>query len=331
MMKLLTCVVPCYNSAAYMERAVASLLAGGEEMEVLIVDDGSTDETGAIADRLAAEYPTVVRVHHQENAGHGSAINYGIAHAQGVYFKVVDSDDRLNTEHLPGLLDVLRQHTDEENCVDLVFHDYVYDREEQESTFRITYYGKLKPDTVSDWDHCRTFHVWNQFMIHSLIYRTRFLRDINLRLPEHTYYEDNLYIYRPLVHTKRILYHHAPMYGYFVGRVDQSITAEVSDQQRQRAAVYQLCAAVHRGFGTQPPDESGNVAGDPGVRPGAVQAPEAKPAGARRLPAGAGRRALPCVHLSFRTKNHAALIRRERGANADGSIPGSDTGFEGRI
>lgn len=223
MMKLLTCVVPCYNSAAYMERAVASLLAGGEEMEVLIVDDGSTDETGAIADRLAAEYPTVVRVHHQENAGHGSAINYGIAHAQGVYFKVVDSDDRLNTEHLPGLLDVLRQHTDEENCVDLVFHDYVYDREEQESTFRITYYGKLKPDTVSDWDHCRTFHVWNQFMIHSLIYRTQFLRDINLRLPEHTYYEDNLYIYRPLVHTKRILYHHAPMYGYFVGRVDQSI------------------------------------------------------------------------------------------------------------
>ena len=60
-------------------------------------------------------------------------------------------------------------------------------------------------------------------MIHSLIYRTQFLRDIELRLPEHTYYEDNLYIYRPLVYTKRIMYHHAPIYGYFVGRSDQSI------------------------------------------------------------------------------------------------------------
>ena len=60
-------------------------------------------------------------------------------------------------------------------------------------------------------------------MIHSLIYRTQFLRDIGLRLPEHTYYEDNLYIYRPLVYTKRIMYHHAPIYGYFVGRSDQSI------------------------------------------------------------------------------------------------------------
>ena len=63
-MKLLTCVVPCYNSAAYMERAVDSLLACGEEIEVIIVNDGSTDETGAIADRLAGEHPTVIRVHH---------------------------------------------------------------------------------------------------------------------------------------------------------------------------------------------------------------------------------------------------------------------------
>ena len=97
-MKLLTCVVPCYNSAAYMERAVDSLLAGGEEIEVIIVNDGSTDETGTIADRLAGEHPTVIRVHHQENAGHGSAINYGIANAQGIYFKVVDSDDRLHPQ-----------------------------------------------------------------------------------------------------------------------------------------------------------------------------------------------------------------------------------------
>lgn len=222
-MKLLTCVVPCYNSAAYMERAIRSLLAGGDEIEALIVDDGSTDETGAIADRLAAEHPSVVRVHHQANGGHGAAVNYGMAHAQGVYFKVLDSDDRLISENVPGLMEALRRHAGPEEQVDLIFHDYVYDRPEQENAFRITYAGKLKPDTAADWDRCRPFHIWNQFMIHSLIYRTRFLRDIHLQLPEHTYYEDNLYIYRPLVYTKRIMYHHAPLYGYYIGREGQSI------------------------------------------------------------------------------------------------------------
>ena len=134
--KLLTCVVPCYNSAAYMERAVDSLLAGGEEMEVLIVDDGSTDSTGEIADRLAAAYPSIVKAHHQENGGHGSALNYGMAHAEGIYFKVVDSDDRMVKENLPGLMDLLRKHADPETQADMVFHDYVYDCPEKENTFQ---------------------------------------------------------------------------------------------------------------------------------------------------------------------------------------------------
>ena len=222
-MKLLTCVVPSYNSDAYLERAVDSLLPGGAEMDVLIVDDGSTDGTGALADRLAREHPGIVRVHHQENGGHGSAVNYGIAHAEGIFFKVVDSDDRLLKENLPGLMDVLRRHAGPDQQPDMVFHDYVYDREEKEKCFSITYFGKMKPDTVLGWEATRPFHIWNQFMIHSLVYRTEFLREIGLVLPEHTFYEDNLYIYQPLAKTKKILYHHAQIYGYFIGRSDQSI------------------------------------------------------------------------------------------------------------
>lgn len=222
-MKLLTCVVPCYNSAGWMERAVDSLLAGGEEMEILIVDDGSTDRTRAVADRLAEEHPTIVKAHHQANAGHGSALNYGIANAEGVYFKVVDSDDRMVKENLPGLMDVLREHADEDSRVDMIFHDYVYDHPEEENTFMITYAGKMKPDTVGTWEETRPFHTWNQFMIHSLIYSVQFLRENHVVMPEHTFYEDNIYIYQPLGKTRKILYHHAPLYGYCVGRVDQSI------------------------------------------------------------------------------------------------------------
>ena len=77
-----------------MEKCIQSVLAGGEDVEVIIVDDGSTkDETAKIADEYAAKYPTIVKVVHQENGGHGQAVNTGLAHATGKYFKVVDSDD----------------------------------------------------------------------------------------------------------------------------------------------------------------------------------------------------------------------------------------------
>ena len=89
-MKLLSFAVPCYNSEAYMEKCIESLLAGGEEVEILIIDDGSKDRTAEIADGYAEKYPTIVKAIHKENGGHGSAVNTGIANATGLYFKVVE-------------------------------------------------------------------------------------------------------------------------------------------------------------------------------------------------------------------------------------------------
>lgn len=108
-MKLLTIAVPCYNSEGYMENCIKSLLVGGEEVEILIVDDGSTDRTGEIADRLAAAHPGIIRAIHQENKGHGGAVNTGIANAGGLYFKVVDSDDKVRPSAYKSILDVLRR------------------------------------------------------------------------------------------------------------------------------------------------------------------------------------------------------------------------------
>ena len=66
-MKILSIAVPCYNSEAYMEKCIDSLLVGGEEVEILIVDDGSKDGTTEIADRYQEKYPTIVKAIHQEN------------------------------------------------------------------------------------------------------------------------------------------------------------------------------------------------------------------------------------------------------------------------
>ena len=98
-MKLLSIAIPCYNSAAYMENCIRSLLPGGDEVEILIVDDGSQkDNTGEIADRYEREYPGICRAIHQENGGHGAAVNAGLREATGIFFKVVDSDDWVNKQ-----------------------------------------------------------------------------------------------------------------------------------------------------------------------------------------------------------------------------------------
>ena len=108
-MKLLSIAIPCYNSQDYMENCIESLLVGGEEVEILIVDDGSSDRTAEIADDYARKYPTIVKAIHQENGGHGEAVNAGIRNATGLYFKVVDSDDWVNPEAYQKILNVLAE------------------------------------------------------------------------------------------------------------------------------------------------------------------------------------------------------------------------------
>ena len=132
--KCLTLTVPCYNSESYMERCVDSLLEGGDDVEIILVDDGSTDRTGEIADGYAAQYPDIVRVIHKENGGHGSGVNAGMALASGVYFKVVDSDDWLDAEAYHRLLAALRFWSRCENKPDLIVCNYVYDHLEEQTS-----------------------------------------------------------------------------------------------------------------------------------------------------------------------------------------------------
>ena len=119
-MKLLSVTVPCYNSQDYMRHCIETLLPGGEEVEILIVDDGSQDGTAAIADEFQEKYPGIVRAIHQENAGHGGAVMKGLSQATGLYFKVVDSDDWVDPQVLKNLLDLLRRFHRENTGVDMV-------------------------------------------------------------------------------------------------------------------------------------------------------------------------------------------------------------------
>ena len=126
MMKLLTITVPSYNSEAYLDRCMATLLPGGDEVEILIVDDGSTDRTAEIADEYERKYPNIVRAIHKENGGHGDAVTTGIRNATGLFFKVVDSDDSLAPEAYKQVLDFLRRIVKKNHLVELLdgFHQH---------------------------------------------------------------------------------------------------------------------------------------------------------------------------------------------------------------
>ena len=103
-MNILSVVVPSYNTEQYLSNCITTLLESGEGIEILIVNDGSTDGTGLIADRFEENYPEKVKAIHQKNLGHGGAVNTGIASASGKYIKVVDSDDWVNPEALMSVV-----------------------------------------------------------------------------------------------------------------------------------------------------------------------------------------------------------------------------------
>ena len=108
-MKYISFAIPCYNSAEYMDHAIESILKGGEDVEIIIVNDGSNDNTLEIAKSYVEKYPTIVKAVDKENGGHGDAVNTGLKPATGLYFKVVDSDDWVEEASLMKILDVLHK------------------------------------------------------------------------------------------------------------------------------------------------------------------------------------------------------------------------------
>lgn len=222
-MKLLSVAVPCYNSQDYMRHCVETLLAGGEEIEILIVNDGSTDSTREIADELQNAYPNIIRAIHQENAGHGGAVMTGVRHARGLYFKVVDSDDWVDTDALGQIMDTLRKFSAMERPVDLLVSNYIYDKVGSTHKKVIHYGSALPREQVLGWDDVKRFHTGQYLLMHALTYRTELLRESGLNLPEHTFYVDNLFAYTPLAAVRTLYYLDVDLYHYFIGREDQSV------------------------------------------------------------------------------------------------------------
>ncbi|HJC62148.1 MAG TPA: glycosyltransferase [Candidatus Blautia merdavium] len=226
-MKLLSIAVPCYNSQAYMRNCVDSLLEGGDLVEILIVDDGSKDDTAKIADEYAEKFPGIVKAIHQENGGHGEAVNAGIRNAQGLYFKVVDSDDWVNKDAYLAILEKLREIAGGPDTLDMMISNFVYEKSGAKRKKVMRYKRYLPEGKIFTWQEISKMPVGKYILMHSVIYRTGLLRECGLQLPKHTFYVDNLFVYQPLPSVRTMYYMDVNFYRYFIGREDQSVNEQI--------------------------------------------------------------------------------------------------------
>lgn len=226
-MKVLSIAIPCYNSENYMRKCVDSLLVGEDDVEILIVDDGSADKTAEIADEYAAKYPNIVKAIHQENGGHGEAVNAGIRNATGVYFKVVDSDDWVDGAAYEQVLATLKTLVAGPDTIDMMISNFVYDKVGAKRKKVMQYRSAFPQNEVFTWEMTRRLRKGHYILMHSVIYRTELLRECGLELPKHTFYVDNLFVFQPLPYVKKMYYLDVNFYHYFIGREDQSVNEQV--------------------------------------------------------------------------------------------------------
>ena len=235
-MKTLTFLVPCYNVAHCVRRCIDSMLAESvlNDIEILLVNDGSKDNTLEVLHEYKERYPEVVRVIDKENGGWGTAINLGVREARGKYLKEVDADDWVSTENLPDYIDFLKEHNIDYIATNYTEYFKIDDHYEHHGYQQDIY---NKPMLLNDfWKNHPT--AWD-FPIHAITYRTQMLQECGLKVGDR-YYGDIEYNLYPLPYVQTICVLPLNVIVYFRGSDEQSTsTAGYAKHYRDYAAMSQ--------------------------------------------------------------------------------------------
>lgn len=217
MEKILTITIPSYNVERFLGQTLESFIDEQimENIEVLVVDDGSKDGTAEIGKKFAEEYPATFHVISKENGGHGSTINRGIAEASGKYFKVVDGDDWVSTEGLRELVNRLKE------CrADYVFTNYYEVDDVTKEKKEICFHGIPVGREVSFGKVAKVAEI----PMHALVIRTGLLREHDIRLDEHSFYVDVEYVLYPVPYIESVVYYDIFVYMYRLAQTEQSVS-----------------------------------------------------------------------------------------------------------
>lgn len=217
-MKYLTISVAAYNAEKWLEKCLNSFVIHEilENIEVLIVDDGSTDSTAEIAEKYVSQYPNVFVLINKENGGHGSTINTGIKAASGLYFKLVDADDWVEKEGMLDLLNEIKKHT-----ADAFISPY-YKCFEKTGKKILVNSPRLQ-NLVGKEQSAESLYKQYEFALHSLTFKTEILQRHFTRIDEKCFYVDNEYVCFYINYVKNVILTGLPVYDYRIGTNEQSI------------------------------------------------------------------------------------------------------------
>lgn len=188
-----------------------------DDLEIIIVNDGSKDETADIAASYVQNYPGTFRLINKSNGGLGSTYNAAIQAATGRYFKTVDADDWVESEGLEALVDIIRQ-----TEADAILSSY-YIVDEQGVKKQLVYSAHLKEDEYGCVVNIRETEKKMTLAMHALTYRTEILKRNYTPADEHCFYVDLEYIVYYFRHVKTAYLSDIPVYDYSLGMEGQSV------------------------------------------------------------------------------------------------------------
>lgn len=228
MEKILTIVIPSYNTSNYIDKTLPTLLGSKnlDLLEIIIVDDGSTDDTATKARIYEQKFPKSVKVLSKTNGGHGSVVNLGIQVATGKYFKVIDGDDYVDTNELDGLVEQLWD-TNADCFVNI--YTTISCITNKETIIYPDLHQIVDEKFNLEYDCTYNFRdVYKKIYgtIHSLTFKTKILKDNFefIKVKEGIFYEDNEYCLYPMVFVKNIFISKFNVYRYLVDQANQSVS-----------------------------------------------------------------------------------------------------------
>lgn len=223
-MKVLSLVVPTYNVEKYLERCLDSLVFDEKiqkDIEIIIVNDGSKDDSLKIAKEYEKKYPESIIVIDKENGGHGSTINAGLKIAKGKYFRVIDSDDWVNIIDFSKFVKDLKK-MDEDIILNNYSRELLYSGESIKFKYKNLEYNKHYDLDKFDYSLLKE----DYFFMATSTFKTEKLRKSKVILDEKTFYVDMEFILLPFLEMDSMIYLNYDIYRYFIGRPDQSINIQ---------------------------------------------------------------------------------------------------------
>lgn len=221
-MKILSIAIPTYNMESYLPRCINSLIVAESilpYLEIIIVNDGSRDRSLEIAQAYQKKYPKSILVIDKKNGNYGSCINMALEVATGKYFRILDADDWINTQHLGLFIDALNLYS-----VDMIFTHYIkFHVASTHQTINKTHcpiYNQIIPIDSKD---IGNYPISKDLAMHKITYKTAVLQQMQYKQTEGISYTDLEYVLYPLGHISSVLFLNLNIYCYFLGREGQTM------------------------------------------------------------------------------------------------------------